>query len=440
MPSKANNSIDKARQLQRALYRAAKRNANRRFHALYDKVYRKDILWRAWEMVKANRGVAGVDGQTIQAIEEGGDGIFLYQLWEELKAGNFRPQPVRRVYIPKPDGRQRPLGIPVVRDRVVQAALKTVIEPIFEADFQPCSFGFRPKRSPHDANEVIRQTVNQGYNWVVDADIQSYFDTIDQEKLMEMVAKRISDRRILKLIRQFLKAGVFEEGKVTVANLGTVQGGVFSPLLANIYLNYLDKVWMERCRQVGVLVRFADDLVILCRKEADAKEALRRLGILMERLGLKLHPTKTRTVNLTEGKEGFDFLGFHHHKIRSRRNGRKYLQRWPGHKAMKVIREKVRAIAGPRSRLKQSLKEVIDELNPVLRGWGNYFAVGNSSKQLRAVENYVKERLYLFLSKKHQKSGRGWGMRWKHINFRQEGLYHISGTVRWHVYPVNAAG
>jgi RNA-directed DNA polymerase len=437
---KANNSIDKAQQLQRALYRAAKRSATRRFHALYDKVCRLDTLQRAWEMVKANRGVAGVDGQTIQAIEESGTGIFLHQLWEEMKVGCYQPQPVRRVYIPKPDGRQRPLGIPAVRDRVVQAAMKIVIEPIFEADFQPCSFGFRPKRLAHDANEVIRQTVNKGYNWVVDADIQSYFDTIDQEKLMDMVAKRISDRRILKLIRKFLKAGVLEEGKVRVATSGTVQGGVFSPLLANIYLNYLDKLWMERCRQVGVLVRYADDLVILCHSETEAQETLRRLGIVMERLGLKLNMAKTRMVNLSEGREGFDFLGFHHRKVHSWRNGKKYLQRWPGRKAMNAIREKVRTIAGARQRLKQSLKEVIDDLNPVLRGWGNYFAVGNSSRQLQAVDSYVRERLCLFLSKKHHRSGRGWAERWQHVNFRQEGLYHLSGTVRWRIYPVNAAG
>lgn len=257
---------------------------------------------------------------------------------------------------------------------------------------------------------------------------------------MDMVAKRISDRRILKLLCKFLKAGVLEEGKVQVATTGTPQGGVLSPLLANIYLNYLDKVWMEGCCQVGVLVRYADDLVILCRKEADAQEALRRLGMVMERLGLRLHPTKTRMVNLSEGREGFDFLGFHHRKIHSWHYGRQYLQRWPGHKAMKTIREKVRTISGSRQRLKQSLKEIIDDLNPVLRGWGNYFAVGNSAKQLQAVDSYVKERLYLFLSKKHHKSGRGWAMRWPQINFRQEGLYHLSGTVRRHVYSVNAAG
>jgi group II intron reverse transcriptase/maturase len=436
----ANYPIDKVRELQRALYRAAKRSASRRFHALYDKVYRMDILRAAWEVVKANRGVAGVDGQTIQAIEADGVDAFFTRLQGELREGRYRPQPVRRVYIPKPDGRWRPLGIPAVRDRVVQAAMKIVVEPIFEADFQPCSYGFRPKRSAHEAIEMIRQTANRGYDWVVDADIENYFDAIGQEKLMEMVSKRISDRRMLKLIRKFLKAGVLEEGRIRTATAGTPQGGVLSPLLANIYLNYLDKIWEERCCQVGVLVRYADDLVILCRNERDAREALRRLEIVMDRLGLKLHPDKTRLVNLKEGREGFDFLGFHLRKVRSWRYGRYYLQRWPGRKAMKAIREKVRAITGPRSQTPKSLGEVISELNPVLRGWRNYFRIGNSAKHFKQMDSYVRERLYLFLSKKHGKSGRGWGERWKSIDFRREGLYYLSGTVRWYGTAANADG
>ena len=436
----ANDPIDKARQLERALYRAAKRSAGRRFHALYDKVYRQDILRRAWELVKANRGVAGVDSQTVQLIEETGREVFLRQLQEQLREGRYRPRPVKRVYIPKSDGRKRPLGIPAVRDRVVQAAVKIVMEPIFEADFQPCSFGFRPKRSAHDANEVIRQVANQGYEWVVDADIENCFDTIDHKKLMEMVEKRISDRRMLKLIRQFLKAGVLEDGKVRRQTTGTPQGGVLSPLLANIYLNSLDKVWMEGCRRVGVLIRYADDEVVLCRTETDAQQALRCLHIIMECLGLKLHPSKTRLVNLKGGREGFDFLGFHHRKVSSRRRRRYYLRRWPGRNAMKAIRDKIRAITGQRRYLVLSLNELIGEVNPVLRGWGNYFKVGNSSKQLHAIDGYVRERLCLFLSKKHGRSGRGWVDRWRHVDLLKEGLHQLSGTVCWHHYTAHALG
>lgn len=436
----ANDPTDKARELQRALYRAAKRSATRRFHALYDKVFREDILRKAWELVKANRGAAGVDRQTIQAIEDAGVEAFLQALRGELGEGRYRPQPVRRVYIPKPGGQQRPLGIPAVRDRVVQMAVKIVIEPIFEADFQPCSYGFRPKQSAHEANEAIRQGVNRGLEYVVDADIESYFDTIDQDKLMGMVAKRVSDRRMLKLIRGFLKAGVLEDGQVRAATTGTPQGGVLSPLLANIYLNYLDRVWTERCRQVGVLVRYADDLVILCRTEADAWEAYRRLGIVTERLGLTLHPTKTRLVNLKGGHEGFDFLGFHHRKVRSWRYQRYYLQCWPRRQATQAMREKVRTITGRRGGRTRSLEEVIGELNPVVRGWGNYFREGNSTRQFQALDSYVRERLCLFLSKKHGKAGRGWRHRWGHIDFRGAGLHQLTGTVRWRTHRAHALG
>jgi group II intron reverse transcriptase/maturase len=287
---------------------------------------------------------------------------------------------------------------------------------------------------------VIRQTANRGYEWVVDADIRTYFDTINIDKLMEMVAKRISDRRMLKLIHKFLKAGVLEDGQVRTATAGTPQGGVISPLLANIYLNYLDKIWRVRCRHLGVLVRYADDLVILCRTEKDAREALRRLRIIMERLELELHSEKTRLVCLKEGREGFDFLGFHHRKVQSWRYKRYYLQKWPRAKAMKALREKIRYIAGGRYRLERTLQEVIDELNPILRGWGNYFAVGNSSRHFQSIDSYVRERVYLFLSKKHGRAGRGWGQRWQRINLRAVGLYQLTGTVRWHKQKAKALG
>ncbi|MCL4532042.1 MAG: group II intron reverse transcriptase/maturase [Actinobacteria bacterium] len=429
---KANDTIDAARQLQRALYRAAKASVRRRFHALYDKVYREDILQRAWREVKAKAGAAGIDGATIEAMEEDGVEGFLGELAEELRGGRYRPQPVRRVYIPKADGRQRPLGIPTVRDRVVQAATKVVLEPIFEADFRGSSYGFRPKRSAHQAMEQVRVGVNRGGNWVVDADIEAFFDRIDHGVLLQLVEERISDRRMLKLIRQMLEAGVLEEGEVKPTDQGVPQGGVISPLLANVALNELDKFWEDHCRYLGQLIRYADDFVILCRREKDAGEALRRVGEVLRGLGLRLHPEKTRVVYLGDGREGIDFLGFHCRQVESWRYRRKrYLQRWPSQKAMKAVRGRIKAITAPRHRLPEAVKPIVDEVNRLLRGWGAYFRVGNSGEQFAQVDSYVRERLGLFLSKKAGRSGRHWETHNGEF-FQKLGLYRLAGTVSWH--------
>jgi len=402
----ANNPNEKVRQLQRRLWVCAKQSRTRRFHALYDRIYRSDVLWEAWKRVRSNKGAAGVDEITLRSIEERGVREFLEGIQAELEAGRYRPSPVKRRWIPKADGKQRPLGIPTVRDRVIQMAAKLVMEPIFEADFQASSYGFRPKRSATQALEAIREAGNRGHNFVVDADIQGYFDGIDRNTLMELVKERISDRRALKLIRQWLEAGVMEDGTVRETLAGTPQGGVISPLLANIYLNKLDRIWAARCSSLGMLVRYADDFVTMCRTESQAREALRRIGLVMDRLGLKLHPEKTRMVDLRRGQECFVFLGCTIRKKRSiQRNPRMhFMQRWPSPKAMQRIRERVHELTDARHS-GQDVKQIIATLNPVLRGWGHYFRTGNAERKFNQLDSYVYYRLT------HWMGRRGWQRR-----------------------------
>lgn len=440
MAARPINPTDKVRELQHALFRAAKRNPGRRFHALFDRIWRGDILQKAWERVRSNKGAAGIDGISLAMIEQRGVAQFLAEVRDEIRRGDYRPQPVRRVWIPKSDGKRRPLGIPTVKDRVVQMATKLVIEPIYEAGFEECSYGFRPKRSATQALEKLRIAGGRGCHFVVDGDIQSFFDTIDKTVLMELVSRRICDRRVLKLLRKWLDAGVLEEDNVVRnPNSGTPQGGVISPLLANIYLHELDCEWQRDCQHLGILVRYADDFVVLCRRESQANEALQRLREIFARLKLTLHPEKTKLVQIGLGKDGFDFLGCHLRIVKSHFKGRTYLFRWPSAKAMRNVRTKVRELTDKRRRAGlKDVDEVIVDLNFLLKGWGNYFRTGNASKQFNQIDYYVWRRITRMLGKQRGFHGHRLAWRvahqraaWPMEKLRARGLHKLLGTIQY---------
>jgi RNA-directed DNA polymerase len=431
-------SVDNVERLQRRLGAAAKRDRGRRFHALYDRIWRRDVLEEAWKRVKRNKGAAGVDSQTIVSIRALGEEAFLDDLSKTLRAGKYRPQAVRRHWIPKANGGRRPLGIPTVRDRVVQTAAKLVLEPIFEIDFEDCSYGFRPGRSATQALEALRLRGSGGKgNHVFDADIRDFFGSLDREVLMKRVMLRVSDRRVLALLRMWLEAGVMEDGRETKLVSGTPQGGVISPLLSNIYLSFLDERWTRQCAHVGTLVRYADDFVIVCNTKQNVDEAERRVKMIFARLRLELHPDKTKKLDLSGGKQGFDFLGCHLHKRMSGRiweNERKrvyFLQRWPSMPSIKRVKQRVKELT-PRAACHRDLRETIAKLNPVLRGWGNYFATGNATSKFNQVDSYVWMRLRkLVRSRKGRQLRAGEMARWTRHAFHNLGVHKLLGTIRY---------
>lgn len=409
MIAKAQNMpLDKVRVLQRSLYRAAKADSKRTFGVLYDKVCRGDLLRAAYAQVRANQGAPGIDRQSFEMIERGvGVETFLNELRYKLLAKRYKPQPVRRVYIPKADGSQRPLGIPVIADRVVQAAVKIVIEPLFEANFKDFSYGFRPRKSARQALREVYKWLNFKCRWVVDADSKSYFDTIPHDKLLLSVRTRVTDRSVLKLIALWLKAGVMEEMGLRTETAGTPQGGVISPLLANLYLHWLDHVWEKKGygqRQHDAhIVRYADDFVILCKERPEFY--LDEAKKVLHRLGLTLNAKKTRIVHVQQ--EPFDFLGHRFVVQRSRVSGELKTYYNPSPKAMKSVKKKIREVVRKGQHLNLSTL-VKEQVNPLLRGWGNYFKMANSRKQFLQIATYTTYTLTIMLRKKHKKRSKGW--------------------------------
>jgi len=435
---------EKIRELQRKLYRKAKQEKEYRFYLLYDKVYRMDILNHAYRLIKANKGAPGIDGETFERIEEreGGAEKYLEEIAGELKRREYKPQAVRRVYIPKASGGKRPLGIPVIKDRVVQMAVKIVIEPIFEADFQENSYGFRPKRSAHQAVEDVKKHLFEGKIEVIDADISKYFDTIPHDKLMQLVAKRIVDKHILWLVKMWLRAPIVEEreaGKKEYKrnDKGTPQGGVISPLLANIYLNVLDTLWTVKKVQEKLgarLIRYADDSVILCRGNTD--RILKGLKTVLRDLGLTINEEKTRVVDAR--RESFSFLGFTIGLKRGWRTGKIYPHIEPSKKALKHIRSEIKQLTTERySAIPTEI--VIRNVNEVARGWVGYFRYGNCTKALSYLKRYLVYRIRIYLRRKHRYRGFGYKAYPDRYYFESLAVYEVPTKAPWSL-PANASG
>lgn len=418
--------LTKSRLLQRKLYCAAKTDPKRRFGILFDKVHSMDILETAWKMIRANRGASGVDHQSFDDIETYGVEKFLAELQEELQSGKYRPLPVRRVMIPKANGKSRPLGIPTIKDRVAQMCVKLVIEPLFEADFQDFSYGFRPQRSAHHAIKEVRKYINFGCEHVIEVDLKSFFDSIPQDKLLDLVARRVSDPRVLKIIKRWLRAGVTTESGITRSVIGTPQGGVISPLLANIFLNELDREWRKReydhRKRDAHLVRYADDMVIACKWRPEFY--FDRLKEILTSLGVEINTEKTRVVHASEG---FDFLGIHF-RLAPSYAGKMNCYYWPSHKSVSNFKKMIGQMVNNRASV--SFEMIIEAVNPTIRGWGQYFAVTNAGKTMWDLDRFIWARFNRVIKRSRKLRGVQRGVVSAKVLYTQYGLVDLYGMTK----------
>lgn len=433
----ARNKTHTVRQLQRSLYLKAKQNREVKFYSLYDKVYREDVLWEAWQQVKANNGAPGIDGQAIaEIVASGQETEMLQRLQQQLREKSYRFQPVRRVDIPKAQGGKRPLGIATVADRVVQTAMKLVLEPIFEADFHPCSYGYRPKRDAKMASVAIREDLRRGAKEVVEIDFKSYFTTIAHDKLLILIKERVSDGSMLRIIKQSLKVGVADQGRIERTIVGVPQGSPLSPLYSNIFLNLLDRVWHSRRypENLGAnLYRYADDVVLVCRK--NAAQALQAFEVIVARMGLALNPEKTR---ITAMADGFEFIGFEFVRRRSPVTGHAVVYIFPSKTGQRRLRRQIKCFTKRRAPIAPD--EFVQQVNRVVLGWANYYRHTNASKAFRSMQQFINIRFRRYLN--HRRKRRGYG--WKHYPDQKlyaMGMAHISsGFIRYERMTVNALG
>jgi len=423
----ANNGSLKVRQLQRSLYCKSKQGKELRFYSLYDKIYRKDILMEAWRQVKANKGAPGVDGKAIEDVVTQGVEEMIDRLQQQLRNRKYQFSPVRLVEIPKPQGGTRPLGIATVEDRVVQTAMKIVIEPIFEAEFHNCSYGYRPKRSAKQASIAIREDLYQQAWGVVEIDFKAYFTSIPHSRLLEQIRRRIADKSLLKLIRQTLKVGIFNKGSVVMTEIGVPQGSPISPLYSNIYLNVIDQEWhkMEHPEKLGAtLHRYCDDAILICRKGAEA--ALKAFTETAERMELTINREKTRITKITDG---FNFIGFNFVKRKSPKTGKNTIYISPSKRAQQSIRNRLKYLTSRRAPIKPV--EFIELTKPVVMGWVNYFRHTNASEAFHLLQRFINIRFRKYLN--YRSKGRGFG--WKKYPNRRlyaMGMFYIaSGLIEY---------